>query len=425
MKNKQKNKLYIKATKYYENGEIDKALKICEEGMTDNLKDASIINLKGLLLYLKGDLEGAVAAWKINSDFNDDPIAKSYIGDSKSDYKRLESYKKSIKLIKDLNIDEAISELNTCLESDFNFLNVAIALSQCYIKKANYPMAGTYIVKALKIDKNNQNARRLAKEIEEFGEMQLTINNNHNGKKVAIIILALIILLAGGVGVSSKLNTKNDNSVVEKEESVDKSSSEEKSENLNDEEDKGETKKEETKQEDAVTAIDIEKVQSAIDSENYDYLYEVVSNANVNKINDKDKGIYSKAKEILESKGVDNFYKTGTSFYENDNLASAKKYFNMAYECGSNNYLYPHIIFFNAVVDEKLNNIDEAIVYYEKYHSEFNSGDYIEETLYKLALLQKDRDKNKSILYANELRSKYPESIYNNDTLSGLLQSNN
>ena len=134
MKNKQKNKLYIKATKYYENGEIDKALKICEEGMTDNLKDASIINLKGLLLYLKGDLEGAIAAWKINSDFNDDPIAKSYIGDSKSDYKRLESYKKSIKLIKDLKIDEAIAELNTCLESDFNFLNVAMALSQCYIK---------------------------------------------------------------------------------------------------------------------------------------------------------------------------------------------------------------------------------------------------------------------------------------------------
>ncbi|HEY5523841.1 MAG TPA: hypothetical protein VIK26_00730, partial [Clostridium sp.] len=64
-----KDKAYIKAVRYYEECEIEKAIKKCEESISDSLKNSSALNLKGLLLYLKGDLEGAVAQWKINSDF--------------------------------------------------------------------------------------------------------------------------------------------------------------------------------------------------------------------------------------------------------------------------------------------------------------------------------------------------------------------
>ena len=74
MKQKNKNKLYSKAIKYYEEGKIEKALLKCEEAISLNLRNSAALNLKGLLLYLKGNLDEAVATWKINSDFNDDEI---------------------------------------------------------------------------------------------------------------------------------------------------------------------------------------------------------------------------------------------------------------------------------------------------------------------------------------------------------------
>ena len=117
---KKKNKLYIEATSLYEKGYIDKALEKCEEGIAEDMKNSVILNLKGLLLYLKGDLNGAVTVWKINSDFNDDTTAKNYIKDSKEDEKRLVLYKNAEKLIRDIHIDEAI---NKCRE---NFNNIKI-----------------------------------------------------------------------------------------------------------------------------------------------------------------------------------------------------------------------------------------------------------------------------------------------------------
>ncbi len=72
MKQKNNNKLYSKAIKYYEEGKLEKALLQCEEAISLNLRNSAALNLKGLLLYLKGNLDEAVATWKINWDFNDD-----------------------------------------------------------------------------------------------------------------------------------------------------------------------------------------------------------------------------------------------------------------------------------------------------------------------------------------------------------------
>ena len=57
--NKKKNKTYLKAVEYYDKGELDKAIKLCDECISQNLKNGSALNLKGLILYSKGDLEGA------------------------------------------------------------------------------------------------------------------------------------------------------------------------------------------------------------------------------------------------------------------------------------------------------------------------------------------------------------------------------
>ena len=39
-KKRNKNKKYIMATKFYQNGEIDKALKKCEESIAEDLKNS-------------------------------------------------------------------------------------------------------------------------------------------------------------------------------------------------------------------------------------------------------------------------------------------------------------------------------------------------------------------------------------------------
>ncbi|MDB2075804.1 hypothetical protein PMZ66_09305 [Clostridium paraputrificum] len=135
MKQKNNNKLYSKAIKYYEEGKLEKALLQCEEAISLNLRNSAALNLKGLLLYLKGNLDEAVATWKINADFNDDKIAKNYIQDSKADYSRVKLFNEGKKHLAKLEIDEAIESFMKCRESDFNSLNVNISLAKCYFKK--------------------------------------------------------------------------------------------------------------------------------------------------------------------------------------------------------------------------------------------------------------------------------------------------
>lgn len=68
------NKIYERAMDNYQRGYIDKALEQCEKGISLNLKDVRLLNLKGMLLYIKGDLKGSIATWQINSHYNNDEI---------------------------------------------------------------------------------------------------------------------------------------------------------------------------------------------------------------------------------------------------------------------------------------------------------------------------------------------------------------
>ena len=83
----------------------EEAIELCEKGISNSLKDAKILNLKGLLLYTKGKLEEAIALWKINKDYNNNSIAKAYIEDSKNDFNRYLLCKEAESLINNLYID--------------------------------------------------------------------------------------------------------------------------------------------------------------------------------------------------------------------------------------------------------------------------------------------------------------------------------
>jgi len=131
-------KLYAIALKKYQNGYIDKALEISEECISLNLKNTAAINLKGLLLYFKGELSKAKSLWKLNYQMNKDGVASSYLENSKNDEEREILYSEAIKHIKAVNIKAGIQILNKCAESDYNSINVNNYLGTCYIKTGKY-----------------------------------------------------------------------------------------------------------------------------------------------------------------------------------------------------------------------------------------------------------------------------------------------
>ena len=82
-------KLYIKALDKYNNGYIDNAIELCEESISIDIKNAASINLKGLLCYLKGDLDSAQKLWKMNYGVNKDGVSERYLNDTGKDKEKL------------------------------------------------------------------------------------------------------------------------------------------------------------------------------------------------------------------------------------------------------------------------------------------------------------------------------------------------
>ena len=186
------NKIYEKSMDNYNKGYIEKALEECEKGISLNLKDVRLLNLKGMLLYIKGDLKGAIAVWKINKDYNNDEISKIYIRDAKKDEENIKLYSLAEHDIKELKIDNAIEKLEKCRVSDFNSINVNNALSICYLRKGNYLKAMEFNEASLIINKEGRTALEIRNQIN--GYLQDPVDEFKNSIKKKSLIILLILL---------------------------------------------------------------------------------------------------------------------------------------------------------------------------------------------------------------------------------------
>ena len=154
-------KIYDKALDFYEKGEINRALDLCEIALAEDLRQSEILNFKGLMLYQRGMLKEAVTVWKLNLDINKDAMAKSYIKDSERDEERMKLYKEAEKLLKKSDVNSALKLFLECAKSDFNCIKVNTGIAWCYQKKGDYYRAKGYIDKALKVDKNAVTANEI------------------------------------------------------------------------------------------------------------------------------------------------------------------------------------------------------------------------------------------------------------------------
>ncbi len=373
------NKIYNKAMDYYQRGEIDKAIAKCEEGISVDLKSSNLLNLKGLLLYLKGDLNGAVTVWNINRDYNNDEISKIYIKDSKKDEDKLRIYELAQQDIKELRIEDAIVKLSKCAVSDFNSINVNIALAICYLRKGDYILAREYNEKALKINCRNKTALSVKAQINEFSENPGD-KFKSNILKVVVSLITLAFVVIGAYIFLDKRNME-DNLV-----------------------NKG-VQQEEVKQE---VAKVVDKEQGNDTDKEY-----------VEKQQQEDKTV----KKLLTDEEIKEKYMKGSEYFKEKDYSNAIDVLNEAYTNSGEMYLKDDILFFLASSYDKNNSKNEAIKYYEEYTSKYSNENYIQEVYYNLALNYKDKDINKSKEYAKVIKDKYSDSMYYNSKIKEIISN--
>lgn len=392
MSKKENKKIYEKALNLYNNGYIDEAINLCEKGISRDLNNSNIVNLKGILLYLKGNLKEAIALWKINKDYNNDEISKTYLKDIEKDFKREELYEEAEGLIDNLLIDDAIENLLECSKSDFNLINVSNALAICYLRKGQYEESLIAVEKVFSTDKNNIKAKEIKKDINNI----LSIKNKDNLllKIVILILVTVVLIMSFRVSILLKERKNNDrNNITIEENNEQKNETQSNSNNNGDE-------------------------KENIDSENK-------AKEDVNKDKENTNKEDKKKEEVVEltSEQILENYKEGTSLFEKRKYKEAKEILEYTLKPSDGNDLNDDILFFLASTLEKIGDVEGSIKYFEEFILKYNNGNYIQESYYKVALLYKEKDIEKSKNYAKELVSRFPNSIYNNKNIKEILAS--
>lgn len=444
------HKFYKLAMKRYQQGRIEEALVYCERSISENLRNAAALNLKGMLLYIKGNLELAITTWKINEDFNEDLIAKKYIADAEGDEKRIYIYEDALKLIDEFRIKEAMVLLNQCRMSDFNAINVSNATAVCLIRQGRYEEAKSYIEKALSFDADNRNALNQKTILINYGVLKKNINYKSVSLWTSSLIIVFVILLLGienksvindmdvfrklksGENVENKQNNQLEKTIdtleqVGKQQSVDTELSIESQAQNSIEQNEGTKEKEENKNDKRENGEDLQQkfsysdVKKALEDKNFEELYELSRSWNKEDMKVNDKGLIGRVEDLLEIQGVEYFYNEGRNLIKQDNLKGAAQSFLKAYNYGRKHYLYPYIIFILGDTSESLGDVESGIKYYDQYYSKYPHGDHSDLVLYKLALIYEKVDIKKAKEYGNKLSENFPKSMYNNSIIKDII----
>lgn len=407
---------YEKALRFYNKGEFDKSLSICDEIICENLKNSSALNLKGIIWYIKGNLKEAEYCWNINVEYNNDLMAKGYLKDLKIDRNRLKAYDDTLPLIKEGKFSEAIENLIFCSETDFNGINVGNGLAFCYMKKGELIKAKECIEKVLSLNPKDDVALKTLKEINHLGN-----SNKINYKKImkfssiglGIIISAGIIYFSVNSYKNKIHNIKAKEQIAEEEKLVTEENNNENKEDI--------STKEESKKEDTKT-LNINKLLEYINNKNYDEINNILLEFKDKETSVDDKIVLDQAKKLMDDTGVEAIYKKGVDNLKEKNYKNAIDNFSTALLYSDNSYLKGHIIYMLGNCYENSDNFKEALKYYERYIKEYPGKEYYSEVLYKLAVLYENVDINKSKDYGEKIKDKYRNSMYYNDVIRSILK---
>ncbi|MGL4990577.1 MAG: hypothetical protein ACRC57_05315 [Sarcina sp.] len=416
---KQSKFYYKKGLKYFNKGELEKAIASLDIAISHDMKNSKALNLRGVIYNIKGQDQKALTSWNININFNNDEIARKYIEHYELDKINILRYEKALKYINKLEIKQAIKILEDATASEYNILNVRNALSYCYINQFNFELAKKNSEIVLQKDCNNKEAKKNILKIKKESKV-----SNRSIKTYSIAISLGLLVFSGiiffticnpseGKNKIIKEEIKKENEIIEREE-TEKNDIDE---ILSDTENNNDSKVSPN------FSFTVNEMSEFLEDENYKAVDKILKSFNLIELSQEEEEIVNNSYNVMKSKGVEFFYQNGRNEFKKNNFVDAKDLFIKALEYSQGNYLDKHIIYFTAVCFDMLEQENKAIEYYEKYAIEYNQDkSYMEEVLYKLSILNMDKDKEKSKKYASILSKNYIDSIYNNEIIKNILK---
>lgn len=413
---KNSKKAYKKALDFYEKGQIHKALKICDDEISDNINNSAIINLKGLILYIKGNLNEAKQVWKLNAEVNNDSISQKYLASISRDDEKEKLYLKALKLSNENKVRLAVDDLKLCLESDFNTLDVNNLYANCAIKLAEYDKAKLAIEKVLSIDKNNKEAIYLKKSL-----VKLDVIKNGSSKTVLKVSLISVLTLALVIGMVKTIPLIKNKDLLSRKESINEQVIIQEYKIPKQEEVTESNNKPASEKESDNKSFNREEVLKKIEDRDYKFINNIINEYDVNKLSVNEKVAYNSAIDFMKEHGVDLFYKEATEKIKDESFVEGDELLSIAEKYSDNSYLMEHIIYFRGNCNEKIGNIEESLKFYKNYINKYTKGEYKGEVLYRLVVNYEKIDKEVAKKYAEELNDNFPDSMYNNSVIKNII----
>lgn len=427
------NKLYKKAMDFYCDGRLDKALNYCDKVLNIDRSHSPTLNLKGLIYYIRGELEEAKTFWKLSYKLNGDMVSKKYLDDSRRDEGDIYIFSQGVHLFNEVKVKDALRCFLKCESSHFNSINLWKYIAKCYMQLGQHNKAVKYIEDILTIDKHNLEALNLKKQL-----IELDFIPKETGvqfKKFAVVlgtsIVAVCIVALMGFGIFkgySKVQHWLQSRQAEKSEEINKDKTNLDNFQGNSEKIEGnsikEVEREESNEEkEKNESFDGSTLKSYIEAEDYENIIKYIEKYDIEGLNINDRNIAQNAVTLIEEKGVLSLYEKGVSYIEDKKYDNAIEIFTLVYKYSEGMYLNEHMIFMMASSYEGLEDIENANKYYEIYVDKYlKNGSYIEQCLYSLATNNEGIDKEKSKKYAEILTNGFSKSDYNNSRIESILK---
>ncbi|WP_297518290.1 tetratricopeptide repeat protein [uncultured Clostridium sp.] len=243
--------------------------------------------------------------------------------------------------------------------------------------------------------------------------------SNHSKKKIIITTAAAIAIIIVAVSYSKLHSSKipTDNSA-----------------SLNQTKAVAPAKKDITKPADTTTApkmLDatqakqfVSDMQYLISADSIDGINNVLISTPKSSIPQSAMAEYEKAETFMKTTGLTYYNDNGMAAYKNGDYSTAIDYFKKAKPYAKDDFRGPTMLFLTAVSYEKNADMTNAITTYKDFLATYpDAPNYGPESLYFLAnYYSKNNNPTEAKQYANTLVTKYPSSMYNNDTIKTILK---
>ncbi|MEG2984187.1 MAG: tetratricopeptide repeat protein [Peptostreptococcaceae bacterium] len=373
-------KKYNEALNMIERNFMTSATEIVEEALELNPKDVDILNLKGLLKFLRCNFDESFESFYKSTCYDNNELAKKYVKLLTSDEFGifLSRYNHAIRFInKDLN-QESIQILENIVNEEPELIEPYLLLHLIYEKLGDHIKSNQYLDSLRMVDKDNTLFEKDLNNLNSKStDVKDEVKKSKSHKSVYVLVVVLIIL----IGILYMSNKKKLDSlsteITQKDEQLDKT------------------------------------------NKNLDKTKEQLKEA---KTETKDSKEENKSEVIVGDE--EDLFNKAMDFKEEGNSSEAIKYLELVVKNGKTKKYVSESIYQLALLNEKEKHTEEAIKYYNKYINTYKTSDnYYDDSYYNLGMLYyKEGNLEKAQQAFYSLRAEDPDSMYNNSKVESILK---